>query len=149
MKRLALFAAVLGAATACAVLLGASGAGARTTTPALVAGSIGGVEVVPIISTGDTLAGGFVFESIPDGIAVNKLTANRAELYVNHELSLVPFPVGVSDFGNAMLSKLTFDRGSRDVSAGRYVIPSEANFQRFCSNFLATTVHGFGRPIVL
>ena len=32
--------------------------------------------------------------------------------------------------------------------AGEYVIPSEANYQRFCSNFMAGAEHGFDREIV-
>ena len=31
---------------------------------------------------------------------------------------------------------------------GRYAIPSEANFQRFCSSFLATAEHGFDRELL-
>jgi hypothetical protein len=31
---------------------------------------------------------------------------------------------------------------------GEFVIPSSANYQRFCSNFMATREHGFDRPII-
>lgn len=136
-------------ATAATLLAATAGTGrAATSTPALLSPVAAGVEVKPLISVGDTL-GGYTFESIPDGIAVHRQSASRAHLYVNHELSLVPFPIGFSDYGNAMLSKLVFDVKARDVVSGSYVIPSEANFQRFCSNFLATKEHGFGRPILL
>ncbi|MDQ3777827.1 MAG: hypothetical protein M3310_03005, partial [Actinomycetota bacterium] len=79
---------------------------------------------------------------------------HTVELYVNHETSLVPFPfnpttgVGVTNFTNALLSKLTLERHSAGTLAGSYVIPSEANYQRFCSNFLASHEHGFDRPII-
>ena len=33
--------------------------------------------------------------------------------------------------------------------SGSYAIPSELNFQRFCSNFLATEEQGFDRPLLL
>ena len=33
--------------------------------------------------------------------------------------------------------------------SGSYVIQSSENYQRFCSNFLATEEHGFDRPMVL
>jgi hypothetical protein len=134
------------AATAAGI---AHGGAAKTSTPALLAPAAAGVQVTPLLSVGDRL-GSYTFESIPDGVAVHTgVGRDRAHLYVNHELSLVPFPAGFSDTGNAMLSKLVFDTKAKDVVSGSYVIPSEANFQRFCSNFLATKIHGFNRPVVL
>jgi Bacterial protein of unknown function (DUF839) len=134
--------------------IGAAGAHARpdargaTTTPPLVTPVAPGVEVKALLSVGDRV-GDFLFETIPDGIAVNRVSRTRVHLYVNHETSLVPFPVGFSDFTNAMLSRVVMDGNGDDVVSGSYVIPSEANYQRFCSNFLATREHGFGRPVVL
>jgi len=148
MRRAAL---VLALATAAAVAIAADrseGAGSQTTTPAMVQGSVPGVNVRPLISTGDRLASGYVFETIPDGVSVLP-KGNRVELYVNHETSLVPFPPTFSDFTNALLSKLVLDKKSQRILSGSYVIPSEANFQRFCSNYLVTKEHGFSRPIVL
>jgi hypothetical protein len=150
MKRLALAAAALLSAAAAAALVGGGAGEAKTNTPPLVEGMVAGVELNPLVSVGDRLADGYVFESIPDGIAVHKQSDNVAHLYVNHELSLVPFPVGFSDTANAMLSKITFNKQQNDVTAGTVVIPSTANFQRFCSNFIALTkAQGFGRPVVL
>lgn len=143
---------LLGLAAVAAVVATVAHGGARgnaaTSTPALLAASAPGVEIRPLISVGDKV-GSYTFESIPDGIAVEKTSGTRANLYVNHETSLVPFPVGVSDFTNSILSKLVVDTKAQNILSGSYVIPSEANFQRFCSNFLATKEHGFGRPIVL
>jgi len=143
---------VLGLAAVAAVVASVAHGGANgstaTTTPALLAANAPGVEIRPLISVGDKV-GAYTFESIPDGIAVEKVNGNRANLYVNHETSLVPFPVGFSDFTNSILSKIVVDTKSQNILSGSYVIPSEANFQRFCSNFLATKEHGFGRPIVL
>ena len=102
------------------------------------------------------MVGGYRFESVPDGIALQRHDDNRVEAYINHETSLVPFPVqGVSgaqtlhDFTNAMVSKLRIHQKSGGILHGAYVIPSEANFQRFCSNFIATAEHGFDRPMLL
>ena len=114
-----------------------------------------GASYEPIITVGDTISSGYMFESIPDGISLSKNGNGTVDLYVNHETSTVPFPytpatgVGFNDFTNAMVSKLRLHQKSRGVLQGSYVIPSEANFQRFCSNFLATKEHGFGRPILL
>ena len=141
-----------GVATVLAVGAGAARGGESgaqaTTTPALLAANAPGVEIRPLISVGDKV-GSYTFESIPDGIAVEKTSGTRANLYVNHETSLVPFPVGFSDYSNALLSKLVVDTKAQTILSGSYAIPSDANFQRFCSNFFATKEHGFGRPVVL
>ena len=113
-----------------------------------------GVVYDPIITVGERLRNGYVFESIPDGIAIKVTGDLTVDAYVNHETSTVPFPfdaatgVGFNDFTNAMLSKLTLHRRSGSVQAGEYVIPSSANYQRFCSNFMAGAEHGFDREIV-
>jgi Bacterial protein of unknown function (DUF839) len=115
-----------------------------------------GWTVEPLITVGETLPGtNYTFESIPDGIALHKRWGQKkVDVYVNHETSLVPFPftastgVGFNDFTNALLSKLTLNRETGGILRGSYVIPNEANYQRFCSNFLATHEHGFSRPIL-
>ena len=50
------------------------------------------VTFTPIATVGETLPGGTVFESIPDGVAFRTQGNGRAEVYVNHETSTVPFP---------------------------------------------------------
>ena len=130
--------------------------GWKTNKPAQLVAVKSGVVVEPLITVGERLRrqGGYVFESIPDGIAF-KVTGDRTvDVYVNHETSTVPFPfdpatgVGFNDFTNAMVSKLTLHRRSGSVLEGEYVIPSEANYQRFCSSFLAGAEHGFDREIL-
>ena len=67
----------------------------------------------------------------------------------------MPFPIRTppllteSDERNAELSEIVLDGDSGGVLSGRFVIPSSANYQRFCSNFLATKKHGFEFPLVL
>jgi hypothetical protein len=114
-----------------------------------------GWTVEPLITVGETLPGtGYTFESIPDGIALRRSHHGHVDVFVNHETSTVPFPftpatgVGFNDFTNALVSKLTLNSHTRGIVRGTYVIPSEANYQRFCSNFLATHEHGFSRPIL-
>ncbi len=115
---------------------------------------VAGSSYEPIISVGDTLHGGYMFESIPDGIAFTKNGKGTVDVFVNHETSTVPFPftpatgVGFNDFTNAMVSELRLSQNGGGVLRGRYAIPSEANFQRFCSSFLATAEHGFDRELL-
>ena len=47
-----------------------------------------------------------------------------------------------------MVSELRLSQNGGGVLRGRYAIPSEANFQRFCSSFLATAEHGFDRELL-
>ena len=114
-----------------------------------------GVSYEPIISVGDRLFFGYMFESIPDGISLANSGRGTVDLYVNHETSTVPFPyngatgVGFNDFTNALVSKLRLHQRSAGVLQGSYAISSRENYQRFCSNFRATSEHGFERPLVL
>jgi hypothetical protein len=135
--------------------------GFKTSQAAMVTPVAPGWTVEPLITVGETLPGtDYMFESIPDGISLHKRHGGwhkgggSVDLYVNHETSLVPFPftpstgVGFNDFTNALVSKLTLNGETKGIVSGRYVIPNEANYQRFCSNFLATKEQGFNRPIL-
>ena len=130
-------------------------AGYKTSQASMLTPVAPGVSVEPLITVGETLPGtDYMFESIPDGISLHRHDNNRVEAFVNHETSTVPFPftpatgVGFNDFTNAMVSRLTLNRDTAGVLAGEYVIPSEANYHRFCSNFIATKEHGFERPVL-
>ncbi|MBA2384534.1 MAG: DUF839 domain-containing protein [Actinobacteria bacterium] len=120
---------------------------AKTTVPAMIEATAPGVEVRPLLSVGDRV-GDYLFDTIPDGISVSNQGKN-VHLYVNHETSLVPFPANFSDYTNATLSRLVVEKATQEVLRGSYVIPSTANYQRFCSNFIAHKQQGFGRQIVL
>jgi hypothetical protein len=129
--------------------------GFKTSQAAMLDPAVPGATVEPLITVGETLPGStYKFESIPDGISLWKGRHGAVHAYVNHETSTVPFPftpatgVGLNDFTNALLSKLTLARKSGGILAGEYVIPDEANYQRFCSNFLASQKHGFERPLL-
>ena len=107
-----------------------------------------GATVKPIITVGETLPSGYRFESIPDGISVQR-QGPYVRTWVNHETSLVPFPAGISDFTNSLLSELTLRWNTAAVLRGEFVIPNDANYQRFCSNFLVGPEQGFDRKLVL
>jgi hypothetical protein len=134
-------------------------AGFKTSQAAMLDAAVPGATVTPLITVGETLPGStYKFESIPDGIALRKGKGWKVEAYVNHETSTVPFPftpgtattqgTGFNDFTNALLSKLTLSRHGAGVLAGTYVIQSEQNYQRFCSNTIVSQREGFERPLL-
>jgi hypothetical protein len=112
--------------------------------------------IVPIITVGETLPGGYRFEALPDGISLKARGNGRVDLFVNHETSTVAFPYNAAaptaansqnDFLNAQVSLLGLNQHSKGVLFGRYAIDSDVNYQRFCSNYLATEAEGFDRDI--
>jgi hypothetical protein len=111
--------------------------GYLTAKPSMLAPVAPGVTVKPLLNVGD-MVGGYKFESIPDGIAMDERHGREVDVYVNHETSLVPFGGRGADFTNALLSKLTLNEKTGGSLAGSFVIPNEAGYQRFCSNFLAS-----------
>lgn len=159
--RKALAAAVLavGAATiVAATAASGDGPGFKTAQGPMIDPVAADATYEPIITVGDTI-GGYMFESIPDGIALTKNGKGTVDLYVNHETSTVPFPytfnratgtgVGFNDFTNSLVSKLRLHQRSGGVLHGSYAIQSHENWQRFCSNYLATEAEGFDRPMLL
>jgi hypothetical protein len=134
-----------------------SKAGFLTPQASMVMPAAPGVTATPIITVGETLAGGYRFESIPDGISIRPRGNGRVDLYVNHETSTVPFPYtpaapteanSQNDFDNSQVSALTLNQHSGAVLHGAFAIRSVENFQRFCSNYLATGKEGFDRSIL-
>ena len=128
-------------------------AGFATKAAPMISPLVEGVDVKPLLTVGETI-GDYRFESIPDGISIRPGGGATFDAYVNHETSKVPFPfnattgVGLVDFDNAQLSHLVLKRGSGKVLSGEYAIPSSANYQRFCSNFLAGPAQGWSREIL-
>ncbi len=114
---------------------------------------VGGVTVEAIITVGD-MVGGYRFEAIPDGIALRTSDAGT-EVWINHETARVPFPYSLppsasnqNDFDNSQLSHLWLDPATAGVLSGELAITSASNYQRFCSNYLATAREGFDRDLL-
>ena len=147
------------AALAAATAATGGSPGFKTSQAAMIDPVAAGASFEPIISVGDTLSNGYMFESIPDGIGLSANGHGTVDLYVNHETSTVPFPYsfnrttgtgsGFNDFTNALVSQLRLQQHSGGVLSGSYAVTSDQNFQRFCSNFLATEEQGFDRPMLL
>jgi hypothetical protein len=137
--------------------IAAGNPGFFTSQPEMLTAVAPGGSVLPIISVGDTLPNGYRFESLPDGIGVSSSGKGKVEVFVNHETSLVPFPLAAniatctsttcqSDFDNAQVSRLRLHKNSAGVLSGELAITSAENYQRFCSNFIADKSHGFEHP---
>jgi Alkaline phosphatase PhoX len=156
-------AGVVAAATITSVASGGSTAAGYNTSQApmvtLLAAAPTGSSADALISVGDTMPGGFTFESIPDGVALFPRGNGRADMFVNHETSLVPFPYNApfggatpeanqNDFTNSEVSQLNFNQQSGEITQASKAISTLENFQRFCSNFLASAAEGFKRPIL-
>jgi len=156
MKRsLAVLFAVLGVTLTAGIAgAGDNDSGFKTSQPAMLTPLVAGSTVTPIITVGDTVRG-YRFEAIPDGISLDPNGQGTVDVYVNHETSTVPFPftpgagaANQNDYDNAQLSKLRLNQHSAGVLKGELTITSAENFQRFCSNFLATSREGFERSIL-
>ena len=148
---LALLVVAVAAASAGA---GENESGFKTSQPAMLTPLVPGSTVTPIITVGDTVRG-YRFEAIPDGISLDPNGQGTVDVYVNHETSTVPFPytpgagaANQNDFDNAQLSRLRLNQQSAGVLKGELAITSAENFQRFCSNYLATVKEGFERSIL-
>jgi hypothetical protein len=143
----------------CASVASADTLGFFTSQSAMLTPVAAGSTVAPIISVGDTLPTGYRFEALPDGIAVLPNGEGTVDVFVNHETSLVPFPLAAniatctsatcqSDFDNAQVSRLRLHQASAGVLAAEMAITSASNYQRFCSSFMADGAVGFRRPIL-
>jgi hypothetical protein len=135
----------------------ANPSGFRTDQDPMLEPVLEGAEVEALITVAETLPGGYRFESIPDGIALDTRGSGRVDVYVNHETSRVPFPYtpgaptegnSQNDFDNSQLSHLIFNQQSGGILSAKMLISSDENFQRFCSNYLATAAEGFDRDIL-
>jgi hypothetical protein len=154
---------LLGTAAAAASLAAPAAHGYNTPVTemlTLLPAAPGGATQDALLTGGEAtgLHAGYVFESIPDGVAVMPKGNGLADVYVNHETSTVPFPynspwggseANQNDYKNSELSKLLIHGPSNDVQQASLAIRTWENFQRFCSNFLATATEGFEFPLLL
>ena len=143
--------------TTAAIPQGSNNSGFKTSQPAMLTAAMPGVQVTPLLTVGDVLPSGFRFEAIPDGISLRTRGQGRVDLFINHETSKVPFPYntlaptaanGENDFDNSQVTQLILNQHSAGILNGSFAIDSSAGYQRFCSNYLATSKEGFDRDIL-
>ena len=158
MKKVSLILALVIALSSTSVSAGTSAvqnnSGFLTSQPSMLDPVMVGVQIKPLLTVGDVLPGGFRFEAVPDGISLRSPVQGRVDVFVNHETSKVPFPYvtagptasnSENDFNNAQVSRLILNTQTGGILKGSFAIPSSAGYQRFCSNYLATSKEGF-RP---
>jgi len=154
---------VISAVATAAALANNDKAGFKTALPAMLVAGVdrSDVTIERIISVGDTMPGGYRFEAIPDGISLQGKGQGkgRVDVFLNHETSTVPFPIPTgtqpaieqtaqNDYDDSSLSVLALNQHSKGVLHGRTPITGAENWQRFCSNYLATEKEGFDRDIL-
>lgn len=145
------------AALAFMMALPASTLGYNTASPAYVAFTNAvpnGGRIVPLVNSGET-AFGTIFEGIPDGIGVVPVDDDHVDLYVAHEQSHVPFPIGVfdpatgitqtgtADFQDSSVSRVRVQISTRSIVDMDVALSPDEGFIRFCSAFMAGPEHGF------
>jgi hypothetical protein len=158
-RRHALVAAVValvGATALTAAATAQNSSGFQTSRPSMLTVVSPAKPTVPLITVGETMPGGYRFESIPDGIGFRARGQGRLDVFVNHETSRVPFPyapatateaTSQNDFDNSQVSELILNQKSAGILSAKYAVASEANYQRFCTSYLATEREGFDRPV--
>jgi len=82
-----------------------------------------GAVIQPIITVGDRLPGGFVFDPIPDGLGAH-VEGHDLVVYANHELAAagVPDLSGSPQFRFARVSRLVIDPATLAVKDATYVL---------------------------
>jgi hypothetical protein len=130
------------------------GPGFKTAKPPYLVPTASGVQVDPILSTGD-IVGGYQMSGIPDGLGAYKGQGDGDDdddngrskrggtftVVMNHELgrSFPNMPPGV----DARISRVDIDRRTHSVHGAEYLFTGNEGYERFCSSTLEMI---FGRP---
>ena len=104
--------------------------GVTPTRPMLIALEPG-LEITPIITSGDQIGDSFQYTGVPDGIGVYASAPDRLEVFTNHELSY-----RYGDPAWSRVSHLTLDAQGAVVSAS-YAMDGTERYEYFCSSTMA------------
>jgi hypothetical protein len=117
-----------------------------------VRGAAPGGKIVPLVNSGETIFGD-TFEGLPDGIGVVPIDDDHVDLYVTHEQSHVPFPIGVvvggvtqtgtADHQDSSVTRVRVQLSTRSIVDMDVALSPDEGFIRFCSAFMAGPEHGF------
>lgn len=102
-----------------------------------------GVQIKPILTTGDSVGIGYQMAAIPDGLGSFDNGNGSFTVFMNHELAS---PNNLTD---ARVSKLMIDKANLNVLKGEYPINGTEGYKRFCAATLATRRDGFSAPTFL
>ena len=159
-------AVIAGAATAAVATVasgGPSAAGYNTSQAPMVtlgAGAPANSSADAIISVGDTMPGGYTFESIPGrrrGLSARQRPRRRLRQPRDVDRAVpVQRELAAGRRSRAEPERLHELRGQpaelqpaqQGITHASKAIASLENYQRFCSNYLATAVEGFDRDIL-
>jgi Bacterial protein of unknown function (DUF839) len=116
--------------------------GFRTAQPAFAAG-LGGATVQAILTSGDTVPGGFVYPPRPDGLG-GYAEGGQLVLFGNHELGSggLAGTDGVAKFAFARVSRLVLDRATASVLGGAYAVDAAPGYRNLCSATFAGAGEG-------
>lgn len=131
-RRLLILAAAAAVGTGATLAVAAPNPGFTNARPAQLVATAAGVDITPILSTGDVLPGSqYQMTGILDGLGAVKSRGNL-DVVMNHELDGVPAGPGTR------ISRLTLDRRSLGVLAGHYILNrgETKKYARFCSSTL-------------
>ena len=146
MRRLAMVLVAAVAATSVWAGSATANRGSRGATPArpMLVALEPGVEITPLINSGDHVGDAFQYTGVPDGIGIYQSAPDRLEVFTNHELSY-----RYGDPAWSRVSHLTLDADGAVVSAS-YAVDGTERYEYFCSSTLddprrrALVLHGRG-----
>lgn len=116
--------------------------GFRTAQPAFAAG-LSGATVQAVVTSGDTVPGGFVYPPRPDGLG-GYAEGGQLVLFGNHELGAggLAGTDGTVKFPYARVSRLVLDRATGTVLGGAYAVDAQAGYRSLCSATFAGAAEG-------
>ena len=91
-----------------------------------------GVEITPIIDSGDRVGDDFQYTGVPDGIGVYASAPHRLEVFTNHA-----FSYRYGDVAWSRVSHLTRLDPQGDVVSASYTVDGTKRYEYFCSSTMA------------
>ncbi|MGB8702409.1 MAG: alkaline phosphatase PhoX [Thermosynechococcaceae cyanobacterium] len=100
-----------------------------------------GVQIQPILTTGDTLDSGYQMAGTPDGLGAIDHGNGTFTLLMNHEWTKE------DNLSYSRVSKLVIDKANLKVLKGEYLINGSEGYNSFCSATMVGRKEGFSSPL--